>query len=137
MPVPSHMGKAAAADDILQLIVTAEAIAGKVSGKPFQEFLRMISAPAGLVIIQADRRQPVISGSIQPHIRLGLRRFPVLLQYLAGCFICMDNVPLQQMLVKPFIHRLHIIHAAFDDPVGQCRSGEFYTQLFPVRFLAV
>ncbi len=71
MPVPSHMGKAAAADDILQLIVTAEAITGKVSGKPFQEFLRMISAPAGLVIIQADRRQPVISGSIQPHIRLG------------------------------------------------------------------
>ena len=42
----------------------------------------------------------------------------------------MDNVPFQQMLVKPFIHRFHIIHAAFDDPVGQCRSGEFYTQLF-------
>ena len=131
------MGKAAAADDILQLIVTAEAITGKVSGKPFQEFLRMISAPAGLVIIQADRWQPVISGAIQPHIGLGLCRFPFFFQYLAGCFIRMDNVPLQQMLVKSFIHRLHIIHAAFDDPVGQCRSGEFYTQLFPVRFLAV
>ena len=62
MPVPSHMGKAATADDIFQLIVTAEAIAGKVSGKPFQEFFRMISAPAGLVIIQTDRRQPIISG---------------------------------------------------------------------------
>ena len=69
-------GKAAAADDILQLIITAKAITGKVPGKTFQEFFRMISAPAGLVIIQADRRQPVISGSIQPHIRLGLCRFP-------------------------------------------------------------
>ena len=77
MPVPSHMGKAAAADDILQFIVTAEAIAGKVPGESFQEFFRMISAPAGLVIIQTDRRQPIISGAIQPHIGLGLCRFPL------------------------------------------------------------
>ena len=41
------------------------------------------------------------------------------------------------MLVKLFIHRLHIIYAAFDDPVSQCRSGELYSQLFPVRLLAV
>lgn len=88
------MGKAAAADDILQLIVTVEAITGKVPGESFQEFFRMISAPAGLVIIQTDRRQPVISGAIQSHIGLGLCRFPFLLQYLAGCFICMDDVPL-------------------------------------------
>ena len=60
MPVPSHVGKAAAADDILQLIITAKTIAGKVSGKPFQEFFRMISATAGLVIIQTDRRQIII-----------------------------------------------------------------------------
>ena len=72
------MGKAATADDILQLIVTAEAIAGKVSGKPFQEFFRMISASAGLVIIQTDRRQPVISRAIQLHIGLGLCRFSLL-----------------------------------------------------------
>ena len=97
----------------------------------------MISAPAGLIIIQTDRRQPVISGAIQPHIGLGLCRFPFLLQYLAGCFICMDDVPLQQMPVKLFIHRLHIIYAAFDDPVSQCRSGEFHSQLFPIRLLAV
>lgn len=43
----------------------------------------MISAPAGLVIIQTDRRQFIISGAIQPHIGLGLCRFPFLLQYLA------------------------------------------------------
>ena len=49
----------------------------------------------------------------------------------------MDDVPLQQMPVKLFIHRLHIIHAAFDDPVGQCRPGELHSQLFPVRLLAV
>ena len=63
--------------------------------------------------------------------------FSLLLQYLAGCFICMDNVPLQQMLVKLFIHRLHIVYAAFDDPVSQCCSGELHSQLFPVRLLAV
>lgn len=94
------MGKATAAGDIFQLIITGKAIARKVSRKPFQEFFRMISAPAGLVIIQADWRQPVVSGAIQPHIGLGLCRFPFFLQYLAGCFICMDDVPLQQMLVK-------------------------------------
>ena len=71
------------------------------------------------------------------HIGLGLCRFPFFLQYLAGCFICMDHVPLQQMLVKLFIHRLHIIYAAFDDPVSQCRSGELHAKLFPVRLLAV
>ena len=49
----------------------------------------------------------------------------------------MDDVPLQQMLVKLFIHRLHIIYAAFDDPVSQCRSGELYSQLFPIRLLTV
>lgn len=38
MPVPSYMGKVAAADDIFQLIIIGKAIAGKVSGKPFQEF---------------------------------------------------------------------------------------------------
>ena len=97
------MGKTAAADDILQFIVTTEAITGKVPGESFQEFFRMVSAPAGLIIIQTDRRQPVISGAIQPHIGLGLCRFPFLLQYLAGCFICMDDVPLQQMPVKLFM----------------------------------
>ena len=126
MPVPSHMGKAAAADDILQLIVTAEAITGKVPGESFQEFFRMVSAPAGLIIIQTDRRQPVISGAIQLYIGLGLCRFPFLLQYLAGYFICMDDIPLQQMLVQLFIHRLHIIYAVFDDPVSQCRPGKLH-----------
>ena len=54
-----------------QLIISAKVITGKVSGKAFQEFFRMISAPpAGLVIIQAEGRQSVISVSIHPHIRL-------------------------------------------------------------------
>lgn len=91
----------------------------------------MISAPAGLVIIQTDRRQPVISGAIQLYIGLGLCRFPFLLQYLAGHFICMDDIPLQQMLVQLFIHRLHIIYAAFDDPVSQCRPGKLHSSLSP------
>ena len=91
----------------------------------------MISAPAGLVIIQTDRRQPVISGAIQLYIGLGLCRFPFLLQYLAGYFICMDDIPLQQMLVQLFIHRLHIIYAAFDDPVSQCRPGKLHSSLSP------
>ena len=119
MPVPSHMRKAAAANDIFQLIITTKAITGKVSGKILQKLFCMIAAPAGLVIIQPNWRQLIISGAIQPHIRLGLCRFPCLLQYLAWCFICMDNVSFQQMPVKLFIHRLHIIYAAFDNPVCQ------------------
>ena len=49
----------------------------------------------------------------------------------------MDDSPLQQMLVKPFIYRLHVIHAAFDDPVGQCRPPQLYAQLLPVCLLPV
>ena len=49
----------------------------------------------------------------------------------------MDDIPFQQTLVEMSIHRLHIIYAAFDDPVSQCRSGEFHSQLFPIRLLAV
>ena len=60
MPAPPHMGKADAADDILSFIVTAEAITGKVPRESFQEFFCMISAPAGLIIIQTDRRQPIV-----------------------------------------------------------------------------
>ena len=41
------------------------------------------------------------------------------------------------MPVKLFIHRLHIIYAAFDDPVRQCRPGKLHSKLFPVRLLAV
>ena len=134
MPVPSHMGKAAAADDILQLIVTAEAITGKVPGESFQEFFRMVSAPAGLIIIQTDRRQPVISGAIQPHIELELYCFPFLLQYLARCFICMNDVPLQQILVKLLIHRLHVFYVAFDDPIRQGCTGKLHSQLFPASW---
>ena len=97
----------------------------------------MVPAPAGLVIIQADWRQPVVPGSIQPHVGLGLCCFPVLLQHLAGRFIRMDDIPLQQMFMKPFIYRLHVVQAAFDDPVGQCCPPELYPHLFPVRFLTV
>ena len=102
-----------------------------------RKFFRMVSAPAGLIIIQTDRRQPVIPRAIQPHVGLGLRRFPFLFQYLAGCFICMDHIHFQQMLVKPFIHRLHIIYAAFDDPVRQGCPGKLHSQSFPVRLLPV
>ena len=131
------MGKAAAAGHILQPVIALEPIAGKVSGKPFQKFLRVVSSPAGLVVIQADRRQPVVPGAIQPHIGPGLCRFPILLQHLAGRFVRMDDSPLQQMFVKPFIYRLHVIHAAFDDPVGQCRPPQLYAHLLPVRLLPV
>lgn len=126
------MGKAAASGNIFQLIVTAEAIAGKVPGKSFQECFRMVSAPAGLVIIQADWRQPVFSGSIQPHVGPGLCCFPVLLQHLAGRFIRMDDIPFQQMFMKSFIYRRHVVQAALDDPVGQRRPPKLHTQLFPV-----
>ena len=37
MPVPSHVGKAAAADDILQLIITAKTIADN----PISDYLRL------------------------------------------------------------------------------------------------
>ena len=131
------MGKAAAAGHILQPVIALEPIAGKVSGKPFQKFLRVVSSPAGLVVIQADQRQPIVPGAIQPHIGPGLCRFPILLQHLAGRFVRMDDSPLQQMFVKPFIYRLHVIHAAFDDPVGQCRPPQLYAHLLPVRLLPV
>lgn len=90
----------------------------------------MVPAPAGLVIIQADRRQPVVSGSIQPHVGFGLCCFPVLLQHLSGRFIRMDDIPFQQMFMKSFIYRRHVVQAALDDPVGQRRPPEISPSCF-------
>ena len=97
------MRKTAAADDLFQLIITAEPITGQISGKIFQEFFCMTASPAGLIVIQSDRRQPVVSRAIQLHIGSGLCRFSLLLQHLAGRLVRMDDSPLQQMFVKPFI----------------------------------
>lgn len=95
--------------------------------------------------IQDDHREPILAASTFTcyvttqitHIGLGLYCLPVSFRSLAGCFICVKDIPFQQISVEMFRYRLQIIYTTFDDPVSQWRSGKFHSQLLPILLLAV
>ena len=90
----SQMRPTAAACDMRDLVVSGIAIGMEITVESFQKSLGIVSAAAGLVIVQDDWRPTVIAGAVQPHIGFCGRSFAFLLQHLDRGFICVQHFPL-------------------------------------------
>ena len=64
----SQMSPAAAACNIRNFVISSIAICVQITMESFQKSSGVVSAAAGLVVVQHNRRQTVIAGAVQPHI---------------------------------------------------------------------
>lgn len=119
------------------LVVSGIAIGMEITVESFQKSLGIVSAAAGLVIVQDDWRPTVIAGAVQPHIGFCGRSFAFLLQYLDRGFICVQHFPLQQFFPHRFLDRTQPVFSAADRPVCHGRTTECYITAFPLLLLSV
>lgn len=119
------------------LVVSGIAIGMEITVESFQKSLGIVSAAAGLVIVQDDWRPTVIAGAVQPHIGFCGRSFAFLLQHLDRGFICVQHFPLQQFFPHRFLDRTQPVFSAADRPVCHGRTTECYITAFPLLLLSV
>ena len=86
--------------------------------KPGQKCLRMAGAAPWLVFVQHDWPVGVPAGAVQPHITLALGCFARFMEHLQGRFVRVENLPLQQFLVKQLIDRRQQMFRTPQQPVG-------------------
>lgn len=133
----SQMRPTVAACDMRDLVISGISIGVEITVETFQKSLGIVSAAAGLVIIQDDRRQTVIAGAVQPHIGFRGRSLAFLLQHLHGGFICVQYFPLQQFFPHCFPDRNQPVLGTADRPVCHGRTAECYIPAFPLLLLPV
>lgn len=134
---PPAVGQSAYEGHIFDFVVALIAVALEKAVESFQKIPGTGASAAGLVIVQDDRCKPVASGQKDPHIGGGFCCPAFFMQDLACCFVCMQDIPLQQKAVQLFIKRQEVMFGAVNAPVCHCLPGRRQAKLGRQGFLPV
>lgn len=95
-----HMRPAASPGHLGQPVVSSVPVCMRIPTEISQAFLRILATSPRAVLEQDDWRKPVVPAAVHPHVRPAARSLAKLFQYLYGRLVRVQNVPLQQSLVR-------------------------------------
>ena len=120
-----------------QLMVPPVSIRVEVPGEALQELLRVLTLPAGLVLIEHDGTFCISTCPVQPHIALRLSFLARFLEHLQGGLIPVQHLPPEKLPVQLVIHRPQPVLAHPQQPVAHRLPAQLHSLPVPLLLLPV